>query len=1564
MRDFAVVSLFVVATFIAVPASADFDVNNVGNGSDLVTDGVCEVTNGVGDCTLRAAIEEANATPARDVITFSITGCGGVCTISNPQLPTILAPVTINGYSQAGASANTAPLARVTNAVLLIELDGGTGCVDIDHTVDPTDLNGGSIIRGLVISGCSGSGISTSTPFNTIQGNFIGTSSDGMSANGNGNDGIVTSFTLPNTVGGNLIGGFLPEELNLISGNGADGIDLNSDGNLVMGNIIGADALGITDLGNDDYGIRIGRDDNEIGIDLPFIGSIDLVGAPIQGNLISGQRLSGIVITPDSSGNYLGANVIGVDTFQLSSIPNDDNGVLVQGPDNVIGLEAVGAANVIAGNGEQGVLITGGGATGNKVSGNFVGITFDVLSPTIYQAIGNGCDGVRVTTDSNTIGGALLPGQGNYIGGNGVNNCGAANGPGNGISVISNATGNEILGNWIGLDPNGLPRPNVADGIALLNNTQNTLIGDGSDFGANLIGPNGPDADDIAIDIDNNGMDTNDPMDADTGDPNQGQNYPVITSAVSSAGSTTVSGTLNSNPGVAFVIQVFSSPAGETGQARSYEGSVTTGVTDPNGDVPWSLVITPALPAGALITSLATPDAGPPAPSSELSAVVAVVEPGQLEFASATFSTPETGLAVITVNRVGGSGGAVSVDGSTSDGTAIDPDDYTGGSFLLSWADGDTAAKTFSVAIAADTLDELDETVLLALSNPTGGAALGAQSTAVLTILDDDAAPQISILGDSMAEGNAGTSIASFVVSLSAASGLPVDVDFATADGTATLADNDYQAAAGTVSFVPGATTDMIDVTIVGDTDPEPDETYFVNLQNAVNATISDPQGLGTILDDDTVTSFFVDDPVVLVEGDAGTVVMTFTVTLSPVAAAPTSVDVTTADGTATAGADYVALATTTVPFAAGVGSQPVVITVNGDNLDEFDETLFLDLTNPTGGAAIGDPQGTGTITDDDPEPNLSVSDVTLAEGNAGTTDFPFVVSLSAPSGKTVTVDAATADGTATAGGFDYQSLSTTLTFLPGDTTEVASVVVNGDPDPEQDEVFLLLLSNAAAATIIVGQGDGTILDDDSGPVFSINDVPVTEGDAGPVNASFTITLNPAAAVPTTIDVATADGTATGGVDYTPLSTTVTFAIGATSQTVGVTVLGDTLDELDETFLVNLTNATGGAGIGDAQGVGTITDNDPTPTVSILNVSQVEGNVGPSTFDFHVQLSAASGLAITVDADTADGTATVVGLDYVAVSATVSFPAGSTLQLLPVTVNGDIIVEFNEDFTVNLSNPTNTTVSDGQAVGTIVDDDGTPQVFIDDVSVTEGDAGNVNADFTVSLSVAAGVAVSVDFATADGAANAGNDYQAINGTATFAPGETTQPVTVVVLGDLVDEFDEGFVVDLSNPSGVTIADAQGQGTILDNDPLPGVTAEDFAAVEGDAGSTSFDITISLDAASEKTVMVDWATADGTATAAGGDYLPASGTLTIAPGMVSGVVSVQVNGDPDDEGDEFFWVTLTNPVECQIVDGTAEVVIVGDDGVLAPSIPTMGRGGLLVFVAGIALLGVGILRRRF
>ncbi len=449
-------------------------------------------------------------------------------------------------------------------------------------------------------------------------------------------------------------------------------------------------------------------------------------------------------------------------------------------------------------------------------------------------------------------------------------------------------------------------------------------------------------------------------------------------------------------------------------------------------------------------------------------------------------------------------------------------------------------------------------------------------------------------------------------------------------------------------------------------------------------------------------------------------------------------------------------------------------------------------------------------------QPLITISDVPLAEGNSATTNFVFTVSLSAASNLPITVQYATANGTAAAGS-DYTALPlTTLTIAAGATSGTITVAVNGDTTYEANETFFVNLSNATNATIADAQGLGTITNDDPLPSISINNVSVVEGNSGTKPLAFTVSLSNPSSQAITVQYATANGTAAAGSDYTALPlTTLTIAAGATSGTITVTITGDTTYEADETFFVNLTTPVN-ATITDAQGQGTITNDDTAPTLTINDVTVTEGNSGTTNATFTVTLSAASGLVTTVNYATANGTATA-GSDYVATSGTKTIAVGATSGTIVVPINGDTTIEANETFFVNLTTPVNATIADAQGQGTITNDDFV-RVFINDVTMNEGDSGATNVFFTISLSAPAVFPVTVTYTTANGTATAGSDYTTTSSSVTFNAGEKSKAVAIPVLGDTVFEGNETFLVNLTSPTNGIISDAQGVCTIIEDDP--------------------------------------------------------------------------------------------------------------------------------------------------
>ncbi|HEX8710071.1 MAG TPA: Calx-beta domain-containing protein, partial [Pyrinomonadaceae bacterium] len=762
--------------------------------------------------------------------------------------------------------------------------------------------------------------------------------------------------------------------------------------------------------------------------------------------------------------------------------------------------------------------------------------------------------------------------------------------------------------------------------------------------------------------------------------------------------------------------------------------------------------------------------------------------------------------------------------------------------------------------------------------------------------------PEMTISDVTVTEGNTGTVNATFAVTLSVPASSTVTVDFTTADGTAT-AGTDYQATSGTLTFAPGDLTKTVTVLVNGDTLDEANETFFVNLTNAVNATLLDNQGQGTITDNDAAPTISINDTSVA-EGDAGTTSATFNVTLSAASGQTVTVNYATADGTATAGTDYQA-ATGTLTFSPGQTTQTVTVLVNGDTTFEPSETFNVNLTGPTN-ATIADPLGQGTITNDDAPPStpaVSINDIAVTEGNTGTKTLDFTVSLSTSGTQPITVDYATADGTATAG-TDYLAATGMLTFAPGETVKTISVTINGDTTIEPDETFFVNLTNPVNATFTDPQGQGTITNDDTAPpvagVVVISQIYGGGGNTGaPFNADFIELFNPGTSAVdiTTWSVQYASGSSTSGnFSVTPLCPTGTCSIAAGGY-----------------FLVKEAGgATGSSFTADVTGT--------------IGMSASSGKVALVTTT--TPLSAASGCS----------TLLAGAVDFVGYGSATCFegtgptPApGNTTAALRKSGGCQDTNDNASDFLVGTPTPRYSGSPRNFCNGV--------SVSIDNVTVTEGNSGTVAANFTVTLSAASAQTVTVDFTTADGTATAGSDYQSNGGTLTFAPGDLTKTVTVLVNGDTLDEANETFFVNLTNAVNANISASQGTGTITDDDATPSLSINDVTVAEGNAGAgtTNATFTVTLSAQSGQQVTVDFATAAGSATA-GTDYQATSGTLTFAPGQTSKTVTVLVNGDTDFENDETFFVNLTNPVNATLTDPQGQATITNDDP--APVIPAL------------------------
>lgn len=539
----------------------------------------------------------------------------------------------------------------------------------------------------------------------------------------------------------------------------------------------------------------------------------------------------------------------------------------------------------------------------------------------------------------------------------------------------------------------------------------------------------------------------------------------------------------------------------------------------------------------------------------------------------------------------------------------------------------------------------------------------------------------------------------------------------------------------------------------------------------------------------------------------------------------------------------------------------------------------------------------------------ISIADTSVLEGDGGAVTAVFTLTLTPISTQPVTVSYATADGTATAGS-DYAATSGNLVFTAGQSSQTINVSILGDTTDEPNETFAVNLSNGQGAQIVDAQAAGEIVDNDGLPALVVNDATVTEGDSGASSAIFTVTLSPPSGQAVTVNYATADGTATAGSDYTAVNNTLTFSPGQTQKAISVTVQGDVVDEGNsETFVVNLSAATNAA-IQDAQGDGSIIDDD-TAALAVNTATVVEGDSGNTPAVFTVTLTTPSANTVTVAYATNNGSA-AAGTDYIAATGILTFTPGTTAQTATVQVLGDTLDENTEFYDLRLSNAQGASIVSNSGTGYITDDDGLPSLnlFVPQ-PVKEGDNGNSPVSFSVMLSPASGQPVTVTYATADGTATAGSDYTAVSGTLVFTPGQTNKTIVVSVMGDQTPEANETFTMTLSNPANANLANSQGNGIILDDDSAAvEVSIADVNIMEGNGGAVNAIFSVSLNVSATAAITVDFSTANGTAVS-GSDYTAITGSLTFNPGQTEKLVTVPILSDNIHEPNETFAVNLSN-----------------------------------------------------
>jgi CSLREA domain-containing protein len=1252
----------------------------------------------------------------RDLIVFAILPFDGTVktiTVQSIALPLMTAPTEINGYTQDDAVEYDP--ANGVEARLRIEING-------QNTSGGIGIGSNSIVRGLIINrvtsnvGVPGPGIYVTDDGHgaTIAGNFIGVNATGTAASAN-RTGIFI-----NGAQGVTIGGLASKDRNIVSGNLQDGIRVRDAGDadtganlLVQGNYIGTDVTGTAAIANGAAGIAIvdahlaivggnlisgnttsgisiageiasdatvqgnliGTDiagtaaiPNATGISVVYANRAEIGGTTaVARNVVSGNTGTGIVIEQAEAsetvvhGNYIGTDVTG--TLDLGN----NRGVVVHGaPLTVVGGTSAGDRNVISGNTVSGIEVLAAGAADTTIQGNYVGVDAAGSAAIPNGSAGVSGTGILVDGAPRVAIGGTVAGARNVVSGNGLV----------GISIQNTgATDARIQGNYVGLSASGaVDLGNGSHGIQISGASSATVggaagarnriafnagagvsiaSGTGNAVRGNEIFAN----DGLGIDLGTAGFTDNDPNDADPG-ANNLQNFPVLTNASVDGGTTRVAGTLNSTAETTFDLHFYANPECDPsgyGEGQNFLGSTST-TTDSNGNA--TFAGTALLPAAASSVITATATTSPGGDTSEFSACQPLGAPG-VTVSATTVAVAEGGATssftvalttvpsqVVTIGLTGDTGQVSVAPPSLTfqpDASALTAQTVTVGAVDDGVQEG---AHSRQITFDADSSDTPYEDIAI--------------SPVTVTIADNDTAGFIVSRTSGLVTTEAGGTD-TFTLRLASVPTVAVTIPVSSSDiseGTVSTDSLVFQPDNSALNPQTVTVTGMNDgladgnvgYAIVLGTVPGSEPTY----------SGQDPDDVTVTNQDDDAPGFVVSPTTGLTTTEAGGTA-TFTVRLRSQPVAPVTVAITSSDTTeGTVSADSLTFAAD-----ASAVSSPQTVTVTGvqDALADGNVAYTIVLgpvtTSDPDYGPLDPANVAATNADDETGPALTINDPpAAAEGDGGTTTMTFTVTLSPPSGQTVTVQFATQNGTATGGtacgaGVDYVMVGGQLTFQPSESQKTTAVTVCADTLTEGRETLLVDLSGSTNATIGDGQGQGTIADDDAAGVLTFSaataqiaenagsvTLTVQRGGIGPARAgqppstapgtaapresvpsgsvranpvsspaATSSPIGPAAISAVSVAYATANGTASAGLDYAATSGTLNFGVGETTKTIAIPILSDNLEELPETFTVTLSAPTGAATLGATTTTTvTISDVDTTACQTTLSVAVPVGS--------------------------------------------------------------------------------------------------------------------------------------------------------------------------------------------------------------------------------------------------------------------------------------------------------------------------------------------------------------------
>lgn len=1562
--------LGVVALLAAPLAMADFEVNSTADGADLDTgDDICNTRpNGLGDpeCTLRAAIQQANATAGTDEITFSVTGAIAL----NNSLPPISSHINITGNGDITLQCNTqiqpvAALAYTSTATgvayTLSDLSI-TGC----ETGDP---QGGAAVR-FVAPGAGSSLSITNVSFDSneatagpggairlgasnpnsdqaslrisIQGGSL--SSNAASAGGGAiystaNLSIDGTTVSDNTGGDTDSGGAIASIL------GASGGSLVVSNATFSGNVAGSGATGAANGGAIYSTKAFANLTTEIS-DSTFTGNVAVNGGGLAvgrgGIVVSNSTFSANTASGRGGAIFLG-NDGGNGSAELSNVTLSGNTAAAGGgmgaDDNNNGGTLAMVNATLVGNDAHGIDLGANQAVFLADTANnpfHKNLLADNTPANCAQAISHNDlmnSGSHVSTDAScgftqttdTQDAMVnLDALGDYGGNTQTHRLLA------GSAAID--AGDDMLGT--ASDQRGAP---AADGDQDMTTARDAGAYEFAGFSA--------------VEFTATGF-----MEAENNTPAlvTARRFGDLSSPVTATVENDASGT--ATPGADFeAVSEMVTWAAADGAAKTVEVTLE----DDNmveGDETVGLVFS-TVPTGV--------DLGPVNPAT---LTITDVEEGEFNLQNTALTATEGTDAMVSVviTRNGGADGASEVqlttsDGGTGAGQDDDPatagEDYTATDVAVPFADGETS-KTVDIAIIDDELYEQDPesfTVTITLTANSGNARLGDDDTGNVRITSDDPAETGTFsFTETAADVTEADGTVSFDVQRVGGDNCRVDLTYTVNSGTADAGADFADAGDGTLSFADGDSANKtVTINLTDDNENESTEDFSVVIA-AADPVDCEPGATATIGDDDTATVTMTSDEkeqfrftaaTYMGSESSGTAVLTVE-PVDAISGTAVTVEFATANGTAMAPDDYVAAMDQLTWQDGESDARDITITVNEDSQAEGDEDFTVSISAVTTDTTeVVDPS-TATVTIQDLPGVRIVANDYVSDGESGVITVTVERFGSFPEGGgQVEIAAVESDPQSAEAGSDF--FESVFIIAWGDADEplqkTRNFAINDDTLVEDPETFQVVLQNAVRLEIREPSTETlTITDDDFGFVLSADSYNTSESDG-----MLTVTVERVGVSEgeVSVDYATADGmgdnAAVAGEDYTATSGTVTFGDGVTTQTFDIPITNDAVLENPESFSVSLSNGQPDTNWDDTQepatATVTIADNESVIEFTAATFVSAE-DAGNAT----ITLTRTGDLSGDASADVTltEGTATA-DEDYVAETLVASWAPGESDASVEVQVNADNEFEDDETLTLSLGNPSSTSPStvllgdQDTAELTITNDDASVQGSVQ-FSAADYSALETAGTITVTVTREGGDdgAITVDYSVTGQSATAGEDYNAAAaGTLSWGDDDSTdRTITITLNDDASFEGDETIALGLSNPTGGAILGdpSATTATIIDNDTALRLASSTFSAAEGDGTVT---ITVERLGDTSGAVSVNYATADGTATAPE-HYAQTSGTLSWADGDdTPQSFDVPVVDNDEINEDRSFSVTLSGPdpdTRVELVDPQQATVTITDD----------------------------------